>query len=178
MRLAVVLALAAHTCGGPSSTPPKKTAVPTKPAEPPEPPVSEGEPLDATIPLFAGDSTELSALRGKVVILELSATDRPGWVEAHAHYRELLGEVPSLEVVAVSIDDAIEPLQAEWDRDPPPFVLGWDPQGALALRLGVKSLPTTFVLDAQGRIVGATAGFDGKTLQEIDGLVREALAPP
>ena len=179
LRFAVVLAVAARTCGGSSDVPDIEPApAQTKPAQPPEPPVADGQPLDATIPLFAGDSTQLSALRGKVVILELSATDRPGWQQAHTHYRALLTELTDLEVVAVSIDDAIEPLQAEWDVDPPPFVLGWDPQGALALRLGVKSLPTMFVLDREGRIVGATAGFDGgKTLRELDGLVREAMAP-
>jgi hypothetical protein len=178
-RFAVVLALAARTCSGSSDTPePAPTLAQSKPAQPPEPPVTDGQPLDATIPLFAGDSTQLSALRGKVVILELSATDRPGWQQAHTHYRALLDELaPALEVVAVSIDGAVEPLRAEWDVDPPPFVLGWDPQGALALRLGVKSLPTAFVLDREGRIVGATAGFDAKTLRELDGLVREAMAP-
>ncbi len=181
MKLALLLALgaAARACGG-SSTPPEPApdASTVAKAQPPEPPVPAGQPLRATIPLYAGDTTELDALRGKVVILELSATDRPGWIEAHRHYRALLRELSEqLVVIAVSIDGSIERLQSQWDVDPPPFVLGWDPQGALALKLGVRSLPTTFVLDPQGKIVGATAGFDAETLKELDRLVAKGLAP-
>jgi peroxiredoxin len=180
MRLAIVVALAAaRTCGGSTDAPePAPAPERASTAAAPEPPVAAGEPLQATIPLFSGDTTDLHALRGKVVILELSATDRPGWSEAHQHYRELLAELEPdrLEVVVVSIDPVVDPLREDWDVDLPPFVLGWDPQGALALRLGVRALPTTFVLDAQGRIVGATAGFDAQTLKQLDRLVREAMA--
>jgi peroxiredoxin len=177
MRLALLLAATVRLCGSPAEEPVSPPAREEgDPATRPEPPVAEGEPLEATIPLLSGDTTRLSELRGRVVILELSATDRPGWSEAHRHYRSLVA-AGDVEVVAVSADPAPEPLQEDWDTDTPPFVLAWDPQGALALRLGVKALPTTFVLDPLGRIVGATVGFDAGTLAEIDKLVEKARAP-
>ena len=36
---------------------------------------------------------------------------------------------------------------------PPAYHVGWDPQGALALRLGVQVLPTVFVWTLRGRVV-------------------------
>ena len=98
----------------------------------------EGPPMEATVPLWGGSSVDLAELRGRIVMLELSTSDRPHWAESQQQYRRL---------VDVLGDDRLLP----WDRDKPPFVLGWDPQGALALRLGVMRMPTAFVLDRDGR---------------------------
>lgn len=129
-----------------------------------------GEVLEATIPLIGGGSVGLERFRGRVVILELSASYREEWRPAHQLYRSMLeqhGE-DALSVIAVSMDMDPQAIQRHWDRDPPPFVLGWDPQGALAARLRVRRLPTVFVLDAKGRVVHLGEGFSVEAAHELE----------
>jgi len=61
-------------------------------------------------------------------------------------------------VVCVALDADANALPASWIDDPPPFVLGWDPQGAIAARLQARVLPTVVLLDAGGTIVAVFEG--------------------
>ena len=138
----------------------------------------EGVPIELDVPLISGESEALAALRGKVVVLMLSSSDRPGWSGFRSHFESRLDQIgrERLVVVAVANDADPEHLKAEWDRDPPPFLLGWDPDGALALRLGVAALPAVFVLDPDGHARGNLASVDAAALATIDAWVDEALA--
>lgn len=135
------------------------------------------EVVELSIPLFEGGAVELERFRGKVVVLEVSASYAQGWDELHERYRKLLethGE-DDLGVITVSLD--MEPAAlSSWERDPPPFTLGWDPQGALAARLGVTRFPTVFVLDRKGALVVEVAGFSGELLSRVEQGVARQLA--
>ncbi len=137
----------------------------------------DGIPIELDVPLISGESEALANLRGKVVVLMLSSSDRPGWSGFRSHFEARLGQVgrDRLVVVAVANDADPEHLKAEWDRDPPPFLLGWDPDGALALRLGVAALPAVFVLDPEGKARGNLASVDTEALATVDGWVDAAL---
>lgn len=139
----------------------------------------DGVPIDLDVPLISGESESLANLRGKVVVLMLSSSERPGWSAFRAHFEARLQQVgrDRLVVVAVANDADAEHLKAEWDRDPPPFLLGWDPDGALALRLGVATLPAVFVLDPQGKTQGNLASFDAEALAKLDAWVDAAVLP-
>lgn len=130
-------------------------------------------PIELDIPLLSGDSEPLAGLRGKVVVLLVSSSDRPGWAEFRRHFEARLQEVghDRLTVVAVANDADPTRLLAEWDRDPPPFLLGWDPDGAVALRLGLASLPAMLVLDPQGRLRGSVGGVDEANLAKVSAQV-------
>jgi hypothetical protein len=141
---------------------------------------TEGAPIELDIPLVSGDAEPLAELRGKVVVLLLSSTDRAGWTEFRAHYEERLQQIgrARLVIVTVANDPDPETLQMEWDRDPPPFLLGWDPAGALALRLGVAALPAAFVLDPRGKPVGNVASVDPSAIEQLDAWIDGVLPPP
>lgn len=141
---------------------------------------TENAPIELDVPLVSGDAEPLTGLRGKVVVLLLSSTDRAGWAEFRAHYEARLREIgrARLVVITVANDPDAETLQREWDRDPPPFLLGWDPAGALALRLGVAALPAVFVLDPEGKPVGNLASVDAAALEQLDAWVDGVLPPP
>ncbi len=140
----------------------------------------DGVPVDLDVPLISGESEALANLRGKVVVLMLSSSDRPGWSTFRSHFETRLQGIgrERLAVVAVANDADAESLKAEWDRDPPPFLLGWDPYGALALRLGVATLPAVFVLDPQGKARGNLASLDAAALAQVDAWVDGALPSP
>lgn len=181
--VAVVLSLAcapssaAHTPAAPPTAEPP-SAVDEATADASAAP-QKGVPIELDVPLISGESEALANLRGKVIVLLLSSSDRPGWSGFRAHYEARLQEVgrDRLVVVAVANDPDPERLKTEWDRDPPPFLLGWDPDGALALRLGVATLPAVFVLDSEGKAQGSLAALDEAALDTVDAWVNAALSP-
>ena len=183
-RIAVASLLVACTSGA-ASTP--ASAVPQSPPSAVDDASAqasaaprEGAPIELDVPLVSGDAEPLAALRGKAVVMLLSSTDRPGWDAFRQHYEARLREVgrARLAVITVANDADAKALQAEWDRDPPPFLLGWDPDGALALRLGVAKLPAVFVLDPEGRSQGNVASVDAVALDQLDAWVDAVLPPP
>jgi peroxiredoxin len=137
-------------------------ATPIIPAEPAN--RARGDELEATIPVAGGASIELSSLRGRPVLVEISASWEPGFAEAHTLYTELLGEHQELAVIVIVAD----PADAGLDGLSPAFTLAWDPAGALAAKFSVATFPTMFVIDRSGRITAVLNGWDDT--------VREALA--
>jgi thiol-disulfide isomerase/thioredoxin len=57
-----------------------------------------------------------------------------------------------------------------------PYVVGLDTTGEVAGRYGIRGFPTTFFLDAQGRIVARHIGQ--LSAEQIDGYVRQILPAP
>ncbi|WP_165703973.1 peroxiredoxin family protein [Enhygromyxa salina] len=148
------------------------SAAPIMPAEPAN--RVAGDELEATIPVIGGQSIELSSLRGQPVLLEISASWEPGFVEAHNLYTELIGEHSELEVIVIVAD----PADAGLDGLSPAFTLAWDPAGALAAKFSVATFPTMFVLDRSGRITRVVNGWDDAVRAELTDAVAGAVAGP
>ena len=139
-----------------------------------------GELLEATVPLVDGDGLPLGDLRGRVVVLELTATWADRWPETFAFYSRLLQQhgPDRLAVVLVAMDNERAALSPEPGVRGQGFDLGWDPQGALAARLQVAALPTVVVLDRHGRVAFVQGGAPpGSTLAIEDG-IKHALTTP
>jgi hypothetical protein len=142
---------------------------PGPPEEPPlEPPTptnrEEGEVFDAAIPLVGGGELALSSLRGRVVLLEISASWADGAPAARARWAELARAHPAgLAVVLVAVED--EP--ADPTLLPGGVLVGWDPQGALAARLRIAGFPTLIVLDRTGTIALIRRGYDDAIAAEV-----------
>ena len=182
--LALALALPAIAC----QTAPRKPA-PSFPPEPPAPlpdpvhaPIDRetGELLEATVPLLDGAGLPLASLRGRVVVLELTATWADRWSESFAFYNRLLQQhgPERLAVVVVAMDNERAALSPEPGVRARGFDLGWDPQGALAARLQVAALPTVVVLDRGGHIRFVQGGTPPGATQAIEDGIRQALAAP
>ena len=139
-----------------------------------------GELLEATIPLVDGDGLPLVRLRGRVVVLELTATWADRWAEAYPFYTRLLQQhgPEQLAVIVVAMDSERATLSPEPGLRGPGFDLGWDPQGALAARLQAAALPTVVILDRQGRVAFVQAGAPAGATRAIEDGVRQALSAP
>lgn len=163
---------------GPSVTPePPSTAMP----DPVGAPVNRqtGELLAITVPLVDGDGLALANLRGRVVVLELTATWTRSWPETYPFYARLLHEygADQLAVIVVAMDNERAALSPEPGLRGAGFDLGWDPQGALAARLQAAALPTVVVLDREGRIFFVQADAPPGATQALEDGIRRALAP-
>ena len=131
-----------------------------------------------------GKPAGLADLRGKPAVVNLWAT----WCQP------CLREMPSLEglqeklgdkltVAAVSQDrggeKAVVPFLAKLGLDKVKVYL--DPKSEVGKAFGVRGLPTSIVLDAEGREVGRVEGAadwdSAKMLAVIEPLVKEAVTP-
>lgn len=118
-----------------------------------------GQVLELSVPLVGGGQKALAELRGKAVLLELADASEPDRDAVQRRWRALVEQhADAVAVVCVAMDADANALPASWIDDPPPFVLGWDPQGAIAARLQAQVLPTVVLLDAEGKIVGVHEG--------------------
>jgi peroxiredoxin len=117
---------------------------------------------DFSLPALDGQSLQLSAYRGKVVLLDFWATwcdpcreETPHLVELQNKYRD-----QGLQIIGVSMDDGPEPVREFYQRFHMnyPVVMGNAKIGELYG--GVLGLPIAFVIGRDGRIyakhIGAT----------------------
>jgi thiol-disulfide isomerase/thioredoxin len=127
-----------------------------------------------------GKKRTLADFRGHWLLMNLWAT----WCAPCIKEMPSLGRLqaalgPVLDVVAISEDrtgaKAVDPFVATLDVKSLP--LGLDPAGDVASALHVQGLPTTFLIDPQGRIVAQLEGaaeWDGATmLTTLRGLMTE-----
>lgn len=134
---------------------------------------------DFTLQDADGNSLKLSDLRGKVVVVNFWATwcgpcalEIPWFIEFEQQYKS-----KGLEIVGISMDEdgwkAIKPYVAAKKMNYR-ILLGNDSVGQLYG--GVDSLPTTFIIDRQGRLAFPPhVGLPGKSeyLNEIQTLLGE-----
>lgn len=128
-----------------------------------------------------GAQTTLAALEGKVLVVNFWAT----WCAP------CVRELPSLDKLADMLDpEKVVVLALSTDRGgatkAKPFLddLGvknlaadLDPKSSLARALGLRGLPTTFVIDAKGQLVAKLEGYaewdDGPIVEWLEALAAE-----
>jgi len=126
-----------------------------------------------------GQTVELSNLRGKLVLVNLWAT----WCEP------CLREMPSLERLQSRLGERIAVLAVSEDRGGnkavEPFIakLGLkslkiyiDPKSEVGHALGVRGLPTSFVIDRDGKVIGRVEGAAEWDSSKILGVLEPLLS--
>jgi cytochrome c biogenesis protein CcmG, thiol:disulfide interchange protein DsbE len=131
---------------------------------------------DVQLQRFDGTSVDLRSYAGRPMVLNVwSSTCAPCVKEMPAieatHQR--LGD--KVAFVGIDNQDAPEAADALAAKTGVTYDLLRDPQGDLFVRLGLAVMPTTILVDANGRIVKTHAGAlaDG----ELDDLVAHELSP-
>lgn len=128
--------------------------------------------------LADGQPFDLSSQRGKVCIVDVWASWCAPCRLALPFFAELHGRLATrgLSVVALSVDEDQAAAKAFVDSMKLPFVVLWDRGQKNVARLNVPKMPTSFLLDAQGRVRKVYAGFNAVDREVIEADVVALLA--
>ncbi len=117
---------------------------------------SHPENINHPAPQFViGDATrsvDLSKLRGKIVVLNLWATNCAPCVEELPSLLALQRKMPDLAVVAVSWDEDPAVYQHFLDIHHVDLLTVRDPDQKVATLYGTKLIPETYIIDRQGNL--------------------------
>ena len=130
------------------------------------------------LPKLSGEKLSLETLAGKVVLLNFWATwcapcrtEMPGMERLSQQYRDR-----GLAIVAVSIDEGGEKRIAKFVRRQNlsyPILL--DPQSEIAERYEVNGLPSSYLIDGEGRLIGRLEGSREWDSPEAISLIEQLL---
>lgn len=122
----------------------------------------------------------LGSLKGKVVLVDFWASWCSPCLRSFPWMNELQKRhaADGLVVVAVNLDQDRALADAFLERTPAGFKVEFDQQGALAKQFGVQAMPTSFLIDRQGRIRVRHAGFRDAQRAERERQIQHLLKEP
>ena len=141
--------------------------------------VGEGDMApDFRLPSLAGEPIQsLSASHGKIRYVDFWASwcppCRASVPEIAALHEELDGD--RFEVIAINVDERVADAIAFLERYPMPYDVLSDPQGRVAAAWSLPGMPTSFVIDPEGRVTLVHVGFKRGDMKAIRAHILELL---
>ena len=125
-----------------------------------------------------GHSLRLSALRGKVVLLDFWATWCPPCVAEIPHFKELYAEYnpQGFELLGLSLDEGgKESVRSFAEKHEIRYPLAMSKDEIVQAYGGIHGIPTTFLIDKKGQVAKRYVGYRSKEEfeQEIQKLLSE-----
>lgn len=142
--------------------------------------VERGAPApDFTLPGPAG-KVQLADYRGKVLYLDVWASWCVPCRQSFPWMNAMLAkyEAQGLRVVAVNVDRKPADAQRFLAQVPARFQLAFDAEGALPRSYGVKAMPSSFLIAADGRVLEVHSGFADDEKAQLEQRIRAALGLP
>ena len=135
------------------------------------------DPVHFSLPLLSGERTSLSSYRGKVVLLNFWATwcppCRAEMPSMEALYRRFKDQ--GLEILAVDIGED-SAVQQYIQNNSFTFPVLLDGDGKVSSQYGIRAIPTTFIIDREGKIISMIRGGinwdDPKLTAAFDALLK------
>ncbi|MBI4313939.1 MAG: TlpA family protein disulfide reductase [Candidatus Omnitrophica bacterium] len=127
---------------------------------------------------LAGQPWDLAAQKGKAVIIDFWATWCPPCREEIPHFIALYSKYqPRVEILGIALDEAgRRPVDAFVKENGVNYSIAMGQDGVLANAYGgVRGIPTTFVIDKQGKIYKRYVGYQDQSVfeQDITALLQE-----
>ncbi|HYD09501.1 MAG TPA: TlpA disulfide reductase family protein [Acidimicrobiales bacterium] len=120
----------------------------------------EGDPAPSdSFTLLDGGSMSLEELRGTPVVVNFFASWCVPCVEEMPAFEAVHQELgDTVQFVGIALQESPEASQGIVEETGVTYTIGRDPSGALFEAFDGVNMPSTFVLDADGIVVGASAG--------------------
>lgn len=137
-----------------------------------------GESPTLTLHRMDGRPFSLQSLKGKVVVLDFWASwcvpCRTSFPFFDALQRK--DAARGLDVVGLTLEESDESIAAFLDAIPVDFSIVRDPSGKAGEAFGVVAMPTTFLIDRDGRVAARFEGGDKQTHAKLEAAVETLLA--
>ena len=127
--------------------------------------------------LETGQVTSLAEFRGKVIYLDFWASWCGPCRKSLPLYEQMKAEFlpEKFQIVAINLDEERDDAVRFLDKHPVSYTVLLDPDGTVASLWQVQAMPTSFLLDVDGRVVQSWAGFYPSHLEEIKNAIRSTL---
>jgi len=124
-----------------------------------------------------GQLMTLADFRGKVIYIDFWASWCGPCRKSLPLYEAMRTEYPQerFEIVAINLDEDREAAVRFLDKNPVSYTVLMDPGGVVASQWQIPAMPSSFLLDQQGWVINAWAGFQPSHLEEIQNEIRRAL---
>jgi peroxiredoxin len=141
-------------------------------------------PLDIDLKDLNGATIRFSDFRGKIVFLNFWTTwcpscryEMPSIENLHTKFKDR-----DFVVVAIDMQEPAYSVKEFFKEYKLTFMALLDSEGKVADLFGIRSIPTTFILDKQGRIIGGALGarkWDSKKSEALfEYLISQEVVPP
>jgi thiol-disulfide isomerase/thioredoxin len=117
-------------------------------------------PMDFSLPLLDGGARSLKDLRGKVVFLNFWATwcgpcraEMPSMENLYSHLKSR-----GLEMLAVNLQEENKDVAAFMKQNNLSFPVALDRNGSIGDFYGVRAIPTTIIIDREGKMLSRITG--------------------
>lgn len=125
----------------------------------------------------AGDTVDLARLRGRVVYVDFWASwctpckrSFPWMNELDARYRD-----SGLMIVAVNVDKRRDDALRFLREVPARFTVVFDAEGRTPAAFDVKGMPSSYLIDREGRVAAVEEGFHEERAKAIEQRIRALL---
>ena len=120
----------------------------------------ETEPLEITLNDLSGRPVSLSEYRGNIVFLNFWTTwclacviEMPSMEKLHQKFKD-----KDFVMVAINLQESASKIKQFYKEYNLTFTTLLDSTGDVGAGMGIRSIPTTFILDKNGRIIGKALG--------------------
>jgi len=129
-----------------------------------------GDAPTVTLQAVDGEPLELSSLEGRVVLVDFWATWCPPCLSALTFYAELEARYgdQGFSVLAVSVDEQRDDMNAFLARHQLPLTMFWDQEHAVVGMFQPPTMPTSYLIDRQGTIRYVHEGFEPDDREAIE----------
>jgi len=137
-----------------------------------------GAPAPAlALPQSGGEIVTLDALRGRVVYVDFWASWCGPCKQSFPWMNEMQRKYGAngLTIVGVNVDKRDAYAQRFLQQVPATFTIVYDPKGDAPAAYGVKAMPSSYLIDAQGRVVFVEYGFKDERKAELERQIAVAL---
>jgi thiol-disulfide isomerase/thioredoxin len=130
-----------------------------------------------TLATASGETFDLAKLRGKVVYVDFWASWCAPCKRSFPWMNEMLSKyrASGLEIVAVNVDRKREDADRFLAAAPARFTVVFDPAGKAPADWEVKAMPTSYLVDANGRVAFVESGFRDERKGDVEARIRAAL---
>ena len=132
-------------------------------------------------PLKAGiydiDQLDLASHKGKVVYLDFWASWCKPCRASFPWMNSLLSKYPAdkFTVITINLDAEKSEMQRFLDKVPAKFDIYRDASGSIAEKFQLEAMPTSYLIDADGKVVSKHIGFYTSKINEYEREIEELL---